>query len=90
MAGATLSEFGRLRLVDPTAEKPEVVFPFRPPETIDRDIKRLRRLVRDEIPSIILCDNEGQAERLDELLNEDTRDPSPAAYQIVSTRPPSG
>jgi transcription-repair coupling factor (superfamily II helicase) len=82
VAGATLSEFGRLRLVDPTAEKPEVVFPFRPPETIDRDIKRLRRLVRDEIPSIILCDNEGQAERLDELLNEDSREPSPAALVV--------
>ena len=41
------------------------------PEPIDRDIKRLRRLVRDGMPTIILCDNEGQAERLDELLNED-------------------
>src|SRR6185436_5485860 len=30
-AGATLSEFGRLRLVDPTAEQPDVVFPFRAP-----------------------------------------------------------
>ena len=82
VAGATLTAFGTLRLVDPTAEKPEVVFPFRPPETIDRDIKRLRRLVRDDIPTIILCDNEGQAERLDELLNEDTRDPSPAALVV--------
>jgi transcription-repair coupling factor (superfamily II helicase) len=82
VAGATLTAFGTLRFVDPTAEKPEVVFPFRPPETIDRDIKRLRRLVRDDIPTIILCDNEGQAERLDELLNEDTRDPSPAALVV--------
>jgi transcription-repair coupling factor (superfamily II helicase) len=81
-AGESLSHFGALRLVDPTAEKPEVVFPFRPPETIDRDIKRLRRLVRDEIPTIVLCDNEGQAERLDELLNEDTREPSPAALVV--------
>jgi transcription-repair coupling factor (superfamily II helicase) len=82
VAGATLSGFGALRLVDPTAEKAEVVFPLRVPETIDRDIKRLRRLVRDEIPTIILCDNEGQAERLDELLNEDSRDPSPAALVV--------
>jgi transcription-repair coupling factor (superfamily II helicase) len=81
-AGATLAQFGALRLVDPTAEKPEIVFPFRIPETVDRDIKRLRRIVRDEIPTIILCDNEGQAERLDELLNEDTRDPSPAALVV--------
>ncbi len=81
-AGETLARFGALRLVDPTAEKPEIVFPFRSPETVDRDIKRLRRIVRDEIPTIILCDNEGQAERLDELLNEDTRDPSPAALVV--------
>src|SRR6478672_9552246 len=82
VAGATLTAFGTLRLVDPTAEKPEVVFPFRPPETIDRDIKRLRRLVRDDIPTIILCENEGQAERLDELINEDSREPSPAALVV--------
>jgi len=34
------------------------------------------------MPTIILCDNEGQAERLDELLNEDTFAPSPAALVI--------
>jgi transcription-repair coupling factor (superfamily II helicase) len=82
VAGATLSAFGALRLVDPTAEQPDVVFPFRAPETVDRDIKRLRRIVRDEIPTIVLCDNEGQCERLDELLNEDARDPSPAALVV--------
>jgi len=81
-AGRTLAAFGALRLVDPTAEKPDVVFPFRAPETVDRDIKRLRRIVRDEIPTLVLCDNEGQAERLDELLNEDSRDPSPAALVV--------
>ncbi|HET7426169.1 MAG TPA: transcription-repair coupling factor, partial [Gemmatimonadales bacterium] len=81
-AGATLGTFGALRLVDPTAERPDVVFPFHPPETVDRDIKRLRRIVRDEIPTIVLCDNEGQCERLDELLNEDARDPSPAALVV--------
>ena len=58
----------------------DVVFPLRPPEAIDRDIKRLRRIVRDGMPTIILCDNEGQCERLDELLNEDDdAAPSPAA-----------
>ena len=81
-AGAALAAFGALRLVDPTAEPPDVAFPFRAPETVDRDIKRLRRIVRDGVPTIILCDNEGQAERLDELLNEDTRDPSPAALVV--------
>jgi transcription-repair coupling factor (superfamily II helicase) len=81
-ANATLAAFGALRIVDPTAEKPDVVFPFRAPETVDRDIKRLRRIVRDEIPTIVLCDNEGQCERLDELLNEDAREPSGAALVV--------
>ena len=66
----------------PRRRSPKSSSPSAPPETIDRDIKRLRRLVRDEIPTIILCDNEGQAERLDELLNEDSRDPSPAALVV--------
>ena len=34
------------------------------------------------MPTIILCDNDGQAERLDELLNEDTFSASPAALVI--------
>jgi transcription-repair coupling factor (superfamily II helicase) len=38
--------------------------------------------VRDGVPTVILCDNEGQAERLDELLNEGARDPSPAALTV--------
>ena len=82
VAGAVLSGFGALRLVDPTAEQPQVVFPLRAPEPVDRDIKRLRRIVRDEIPTIVLCDNEGQCERLDELLNEDAREPSGAALVV--------
>ncbi|MDB4883455.1 MAG: transcription-repair coupling factor [Gemmatimonadetes bacterium] len=81
-AGAALSTFGALRLVDPTAEQADVVFPFRAPEPVDRDIKRLRRIVRDDIPTIVLCDNEGQCERLDELLNEDSREPSGAALVV--------
>ena len=52
-------------------DEPDVAFPLRPPEAIDRDIKQLKRLVRDGLPTIILCDNEGQCERLDELLNDD-------------------
>ncbi|MBA3672573.1 MAG: DEAD/DEAH box helicase, partial [Gemmatimonadaceae bacterium] len=79
---AVLAAFGTVRLVDPTAEQADVVFPLRAPEPIDRDIKRLRRLVRDGVPTVILCDNEGQCERLDELLNEDARDPSPAALVV--------
>jgi transcription-repair coupling factor (superfamily II helicase) len=61
----------------------EIGFPLRAPEPIDRDIKRLKRLVRDEsLTTIILCDNEGQCERLDELLNDDQFTPSPAHLSI--------
>ncbi|HEY4306789.1 MAG TPA: transcription-repair coupling factor [Gemmatimonadaceae bacterium] len=60
----------------------DVIFPLRAPEPVERDIKQLKRLVRDGIPTIILCDNEGQAERLDELLTDDFSGPSPAALSI--------
>jgi transcription-repair coupling factor (superfamily II helicase) len=61
----------------------EIVFPLRSPEPIDRDIKRLKRLVRDDdLTTIILCDNEGQCERLDELLNDGEYSPSPAHLSI--------
>ena len=66
-------------------------FPLRAPEPIDRDIRRLRGIVRDGMPTVILCDNAGQAERLDELLEEST-----AAALIVGALdrgfiiPPSG
>jgi transcription-repair coupling factor (superfamily II helicase) len=77
-----LSEFGTIAVVPGAGTGADVVFPIRHPDAIDRDIKRLRRVVRDGMPTIILCDNEGQAERLDELLNEDTFAPSPAALTI--------
>jgi transcription-repair coupling factor (superfamily II helicase) len=60
----------------------EIVFPLRAPETIDRDIRQLKRLVRDDLTTIILCDNEGQCERLDELLNDGEYAPSPAHLSI--------
>ncbi len=78
----SLTEFGTIALVPGAGTGADVVFPIRHPDAIDRDIKRLRRIVRDGMPTIILCDNEGQAERLDELLNEDTFAPSPAALVI--------
>ncbi|HEX6598573.1 MAG TPA: transcription-repair coupling factor [Gemmatimonadaceae bacterium] len=81
-AATTLNAFGALRFVDPAAEPPDVAFPLREPEPIDRDIKRLRKLVRDGVPTVVLCDNEGQCERLDELLNEDAWEPSPAALVV--------
>ncbi len=79
---ATMREFGTIALMPGAGTGADAVFPIRHPDAIDRDIKRLRRLVRDGTPTIILCDNEGQAERLDELLNEDTFSPSPAALVI--------
>jgi transcription-repair coupling factor (superfamily II helicase) len=67
---------------DEPEARPDVVFPARPPEPIERDLRRLRRLVRDGVPTLVLCDNAGQAERLEELLNEDERSPSPAALVV--------
>jgi len=46
-------------------------FPIVPPDAVDRDIKRLRRIVASEPPTVILCDNDGQLERLEELLDRD-------------------
>jgi transcription-repair coupling factor (superfamily II helicase) len=58
------------------AEVRSVHFPLVPPEPILRDMKRLREVVADGLSTIILCDNAGQAERLDELLSEGTRPPN--------------
>ena len=64
---AGLEGFGRLSL---NAGGAEVHFPIAPPEAVDRDIKRLRRIVAGvELQTVILCDNEGQLERLEELLD---------------------
>src|SRR5436190_9540724 len=60
-----LAAFARLVLNAPDAA---ARFPVGPPEPVDRDIKRLRRLVAGGPPTVILCDNEGQLERLEELL----------------------
>jgi len=81
-AGASLRTFGTIALLPGAGAGADAVFPIRHPDPIDRDIKRLRRIVRDGMPTIILCDNEGQAERLDELLNEDSFTASPAALVI--------
>lgn len=62
-----------------------VRFPLQRPEAIDRDMPRLSSIVRDGMSTIILCDNAGQAERLDELLTVGTGgfvSPSPAGIVI--------
>ena len=55
-----------------------VHFPLTPPEPILRDMKRLREVVSDGLSTLILCDNGGQAERLEELLSEGRRPPNAA------------
>src|SRR6266571_3409894 len=65
---AQLARFPRIAL-DPT--ETGVRFPIALPEPVDRDIKRLRQIVATEPPTVILCDNEGQLERLEELLAGD-------------------
>ncbi len=79
---AAMRKLGTIAAVETNDAAPDIMFPLRPPEAIDRDIKQLKRLVRDGTPTIILCDNEGQAERLDELLSDDDRGPTPAALAI--------
>jgi transcription-repair coupling factor (superfamily II helicase) len=53
---------------------------FLPPEKVDRDLKRLRAILDGGLPTMILCDNEGQVERLAELLDEQGR---PSAAVLV-------
>jgi transcription-repair coupling factor (superfamily II helicase) len=48
-------------------------FGFFPPDRIDRDLNRLRALLGSDPPTLILCDNEGQLERMEELLEEGGR-----------------
>ncbi len=60
-----LGGFARLAL---NAADATLRFPLAPPDAVDRDIRRLRRIVASEPSTVILCDNEGQLERLEELL----------------------
>ncbi|HVZ77257.1 MAG TPA: transcription-repair coupling factor, partial [Gemmatimonadaceae bacterium] len=76
-----LRRFGLLSL-EAEGEPADASFPLQPPEAVNRDVKYLRRLVRDGTPTIILCDNQGQAERLEDLLAEDEITASPAALSV--------
>ncbi|HET7631861.1 MAG TPA: transcription-repair coupling factor [Gemmatimonadaceae bacterium] len=69
---AALGRFAALRLV-PAGGAADVAFTVHAPEAVDRDIKSLRRIVGDGMPTVVLCDNRGQAERLEELLSDDGR-----------------
>ncbi|MGH7510732.1 MAG: transcription-repair coupling factor [Gemmatimonadales bacterium] len=64
------------------ADRPHLQFGFFPPDRIDRDLNRLRGLLGLEPPTLILCDNEGQLERMEELLEEGGRSPTRATLAI--------
>ncbi|HEX9347339.1 MAG TPA: DEAD/DEAH box helicase, partial [Gemmatimonadales bacterium] len=65
---ARLNGLARVAVSDAETEQR---FPLAPPEHIDRDLKRLRQIVAQPPPTVILCDNEGQLERLEELIGSD-------------------
>src|SRR5438105_2629019 len=75
----TLTALRSYGTIDLFGDDASLVFPFREPEEIQRDIKRLKQIAADGIPTLILCDNAGQAERLDELLNDDRVSPASLA-----------
>ena len=62
--------FARLTIRDDPAD---LNLGFYPPERIDRDLGKLRAVLSGDQPTVILCDNEGQRERLDDLLSEGAR-----------------
>ncbi|MBX3173209.1 MAG: transcription-repair coupling factor [Gemmatimonadaceae bacterium] len=68
-AEGQLRALPRLEIIAAADDDPRaVVFPMRKPEPVERDMARLGSIVRDGTPTLILCDNSGQAERLEELL----------------------
>ena len=79
----TLRAVAGFGAIEISGEQASIEFPFRPPEEIARDIKRLKQVVADGIPTVILCDNAGQAERLDELLNDDRVSPASLAIGVL-------
>ena len=79
----TMRALNALGSIDLSDDDPQMTFPFREPEEIQRDIKRLKQIAADGIPTIILCDNAGQAERLDELLNDDRVSPASLAIGVL-------
>jgi len=66
---ARLGVFARVAI---NAGDAAVRFSLAPPEAVDRDMRRLRQIVAGAPPTVILCDNEGQLERLEELLGSDS------------------
>ncbi|HEY3221622.1 MAG TPA: transcription-repair coupling factor [Gemmatimonadales bacterium] len=65
---ARVGGLARLAISDAETEQR---FPLASPDHVDRDLKRLRQIVTEPPPTVILCDNEGQLERLEELIGSD-------------------
>jgi transcription-repair coupling factor (superfamily II helicase) len=86
-----IAGFPRLTLRD---DRADLQFGFFPPEKVDRDLNRLRGLINGSPPTLILCDNEGQLERLEELLEDGgrfgTRDLPPGAAAAPGPALPAG
>ncbi len=78
---ARVAAFPRLLLREDPAD---IQIGFFPPERVDRDLSRLRALLAGGKPTVILCDNEGQLERLDELLSDGHGRPPAATLAIGS------
>jgi transcription-repair coupling factor (superfamily II helicase) len=57
-------------------------FNLGPPPAIERDMGVIRR-ISDTTPVLILCDNEGQLERLEELLFDDPAAPRQGTIQLA-------
>jgi transcription-repair coupling factor (superfamily II helicase) len=74
-----LEGFPRLQLAD---DRVDLQFGFFPPDRVDRDLNRLRSILAGSPPTLILCDNEGQLERMEELLEEGGRGPLRATLAV--------
>ena len=74
------------RLALSPAASGEILFDSEPPPAIARDMKRLKEVLRDGTGSgdrtLILCDNEGQIQRLEEILGGQTRLPAGAQLAV--------
>jgi transcription-repair coupling factor (superfamily II helicase) len=83
-AGARLGAFGRLTLAP--APEAEIRFQVREAEPVDRDMGRLATLLHTGAArgedTLILCDNTGQLERLDELLSNGRGRPPRVTLEI--------
>ncbi len=73
-AARRIGGLAQLQITDAADTAADFRFDIAPPEAIDRDMQRLTAVLRDGAAagerSLILCDNEGQLERLQELLDE--------------------